>query len=532
MKVQRRSGEHNSNAPWSSQEICVCTPAMLLQGFKMKQIDVSQISLLVFDEVHEANSPKSIYGLIMPFIAKCQALHRPRVLALTASPSGTNTTNIRECIYDLCNKLNALPFSPLVDDEKNSETPNGVNCEYIEVFKTSFELRFEEFVFETIESLSLLDEFFVSNWQDVPKNVAARLKVSSIEKVLSHSEGQARHSNNVFLFQLTMFMKKWLHTLDLLQIFGPRKLLQFIKSDLDFSTKNDSISKILPQLTPLLNTFRAKILGMESSFFVSDESSRISKLIEKLLQHQSEQARILIFVERRDTAERLSRRLQEDAIIGKMNPAFVVGNSGNCGLPKERQQEIMERFRSGECQLLVATSVLEQGIDVAACNVVICFDGVKSIKSIIQSRGRARKKAANFIVFVSSEGRNRINEMTQLEVAMDLAIRQLMHEKNSKFEANFSQEIEKFLEGDRDETLDRDEIEDDDDDEELFDEETETDCVFLRFFNFNDQHALADHISSFFITPNDRLKMSKNFIVARFAIKDGIREQSKIIRVS
>ena len=45
-----------------------------------------------------------------------------------------------------------------------------------------------------------------------------------------------------------------------------------------------------------------------------------------------------------------------------------------------------QNFHDGECQVLVATSVLEQGIDVAACGVVICFDGVKSMKSIIQTR--------------------------------------------------------------------------------------------------------------------------------------------------
>jgi ERCC4-related helicase len=535
LKVQRRSGEHNNNAPWSANEICVCTPAMLNQGIKKKQIDMSQISLLVFDEVHEANSSLSEYGLVLPYIAKCHAPHRPRVLALTASPSGANTKNIRECILELCSKMNALPFSPLVGDEKNTDEANGVSCEYIEIAKTAFELSFETFVFETLESLSNLHNFFDSHWKDVQVNVIAQHKANAIEKILSHSDGVSRHNNDEILFQLTMFMKKWLQTLELIRIFGPQKLVQFISADLEHADKNGSLSKIKTMLKPLLPTFRIKIAQMEARFSIAVDSSRTAMLMNKLNQYRNDNARILVFVERRDTAERLSRRLQDDPNIGRMNPEYVVGNSSG-GLPKERQQEIMEKFRSGECQVIVATSVLEQGIDVAACNVVICFDGVKTIKSIIQSRGRARKKAASFIVFVSTEGRSRVNELTQMEHAMDSAIKQLMYEKNCKFEPNFDQEIEKFLDGDRDGALEQNDIDTanddvDDCDEDLeFDDVDESNVLLLRFFNFKDQDALADYISSFFTSPYDNLKLSRNFIVARFMVKEeGI---TKIIRVS
>jgi hypothetical protein len=54
-------------------------------------------------------------------------------------------------------------------------------------------------------------------------------------------------------------------------------------------------------------------------------------------------------------------------------------------------QERLEEFKKGTINLLISTSVSEEGIDVAACNCVVRFDRVETPVSVIQSRGRARQ---------------------------------------------------------------------------------------------------------------------------------------------
>lgn len=59
----------------------------------------------------------------------------------------------------------------------------------------------------------------------------------------------------------------------------------------------------------------------------------------------------------------------------------------------------VKRFRRGENNILLATSVIEEGFDVSFCNRVIVFDPISTVKSYVQLRGRAREKNSSFAIF-------------------------------------------------------------------------------------------------------------------------------------
>lgn len=528
LTVIRRSGNDNEfkRITWSSQEICVCTPAIFLNAIKLKQIAMSQLSLLIFDEVHEANSSNSPYGLLLPYLSQCPASKRPRVLGLTASPC-SNSSDMRQSISSLCDKLLAVPYTPL--HENSIERPNRITCNYISIHKTSFETEYENFVIEMLDSLSDLHNFFEANWKKLPTKLRVEIKIDAISKIITHARLFGQDQDDIQLLQLTTWMVKWLDSLNILQILGPIKLVQLVRADLDYAEKNKDLSKISSQLEPIINQLRHSVEKLFAEHKIDDNSPRLAELLSILKRHRSEHERILIFVERRNTADRLCRRLKEDVCIKEMNPIFVVGNTNGGSACKEMQQNILEMFRSGECQLLVATSVLEQGIDVAMCGLVICFDGVKSVKSIIQSRGRARKDSAVFVAFVAADKQRKANELFKSEITMDYTVHQLMVENICTVDyQRVVEEFDKFLLSDDRRSEDysvMDESDDDNDENEEDDQKLKDGkTIKLRFLHFVNSSALIEHLKSF-----DRYKATKRYIDAYFTVSDD-ENISKIIK--
>lgn len=103
-------------------------------------------------------------------------------------------------------------------------------------------------------------------------------------------------------------------------------------------------------------------------------------------------------------------------------------NTGLLRQSRKQQNEIVEEFREGkviifsffffssfadrqlnedvdldcflQVNVIVATSILEEGLDVQSCNLVVRFDPASTVSSFIQSRGRARMPNSDFLLLV------------------------------------------------------------------------------------------------------------------------------------
>lgn len=142
----------------------------------------------------------------------------------------------------------------------------------------------------------------------------------------------------------------------------------------------------------------------------------------------------IVFVRQRITAYILSMWLSKLAArfpdeYGFITPNFLVGRtapsvlgegSSNRGsvsqrnLPNpltplglQRQEEVLQKFRSRECNLLVATSVVEEGIEVPRCNLVVRFDPPENFRAYVQSKGKAKAAGSRYFVLVPHDESSR-----------------------------------------------------------------------------------------------------------------------------
>ena len=137
-------------------------------------------------------------------------------------------------------------------------------------------------------------------------------------------------------------------------------------------------------------------------------SDKAAKLIETLLRVQKNMSAIL-FVQERAVVGSLSHLLRTHpstkdilrigTVLGTSNHVFRSRNITEL-LGIEAQKSTLQCFKSGQINLVIATSVLEEGIDVTACNTVLCYSRPANLKSFIQRRGRARQRDASLVLFL------------------------------------------------------------------------------------------------------------------------------------
>ncbi|XP_077537077.1 endoribonuclease Dicer-S-like isoform X2 [Haemaphysalis longicornis] len=122
----------------------------------------------------------------------------------------------------------------------------------------------------------------------------------------------------------------------------------------------------------------------------------------------------IVFVKERLVARVLCDWLHEVAAriprFGYLKPCFIVGHGGNlqlgskeAGMSFKKQCKVLRQFCRQEHNLLVATSVVEEGMDVPKCNLVVRFDFPDDFRSYVQSKGRARHQHSLYVMMASRD---------------------------------------------------------------------------------------------------------------------------------
>lgn len=171
-------------------------------------------------------------------------------------------------------------------------------------------------------------------------------------------------------------------------------------------------------------------------------SSKIYALVQTLLNSDyidwtQEKPMSLVLVKERATAIKISKILQEQKDIVKMGlkVTHLVGHGGGSGggdgMAVQQQRKTLHSIKNHKYQIVIATSVAEEGIDIPECELVITMNLPSSVTALVQMRGRARKENSKFVIFCNDKlEEDKLNELLGREDNMIKAANCLFEGQN------------------------------------------------------------------------------------------------------
>lgn len=198
-----------------------------------------------------------------------------------------------------------------------------------------------------------------------------------------------------------------------------------INEEISFGLENDEKAYLLGILTQVPRTEQRPDLTTVDYLQIS---TKVNSLISFLTKEEHGKFSGLIFVRQRATVSVMSKLLSTHPktrdrfrcapYVGLSNSANRKQNIGELLDPRD-QSRTLDDFRQGRTNLIIATDVLEEGIDITACHLVICFDKPPNLKSFIQRRGRARQEKSTFAIMLADDDVSAsLNSWQELEEEM------------------------------------------------------------------------------------------------------------------
>ena len=358
---------------WNNSVICA-TPEITRNDLNRQIVSPKQFSLVVFDEVHRTVGDYAYSGIAEKFENS-----PARIIGMTATlPSE------KEKATEILTKLRILSVAERTEDSPDVKPyTQETNTEWINV-----ELPPELKSIQTLLKLALDERYDILRKNGI--RLAEQQSLSALLRIRQFVLNQNRRSAKPLFTAIRIH-----YALNILEAHGVTPFLKFC--DRARAKKGAGVKELF-EIDP--NFTRAIHLAKEAQSR-GIEHSKIPKLKEIL---ESVPGKALIFTSYRDSVDLIFNKLTELGV----SAGILIGKAGETGLKQKKQIETVQKFRDGLFQVLIATRVGEEGLDIAEVNQVIFYDNVPSSIRFVQRRGRTgRKDTGKLVVLIA---KNTIDE--------------------------------------------------------------------------------------------------------------------------
>ena len=358
---------------WGNSVICA-TPEIARNDFARGIISPDQFVLVIFDEVHRTVGDYAYSGIAQYFENSTV-----RIVGMTATlPSE------KQKATEILTKLKITSVAERTEDSPDVKPyTQETETQWVNV-ELPNELKAIQILLK-----SALDQRYDTLRENGIK-LAQQQSLSALLRIRQFVLNQNRRSAKPLFTAIRIH-----YALNMLEVHGITPFLKFC--DRAQSKKGIGVKELF-EVDP---NFTQAIVLAKKAQTQGIEHSKIPKLKEIL---DTVPGKALIFTSYRDSVDLIYNKLIEMGV----SAGILIGKAGETGLKQKKQIETVQKFRDGIFQVLVATRVGEEGLDIAEVNQVIFYDNVPSSIRFIQRRGRTgRKDTGKLVVLIA---KNTIDE--------------------------------------------------------------------------------------------------------------------------
>jgi len=385
---------------FQSADIIFSTPQCIANDLKKQLYSLENVSLLVIDEAHRCLKNYDYTKVVNSYK---QQTEFERILGLTASP-GSETKKVQE----ICNHLNITKIESRTRESKDVKP-------YLQ--KREFEKIEVDFPKEFIEIRTLLRQIWdkiILNLKSKnilygPANKISLLKLQSrLSKQISSGNYSAMHA-----ISQTAQAIKISHALELLETQTLSGLEEYFNNLINQAKAKQSRAVQRLVKSPEFNAAKISLSYLLTKKIQHPKLTKLKEIIEQEF-NQNPNSKIIVFSQFRETASKISSVLNK---IKKVNSKVFIGQSKKSntkgiqsGLSQKEQKQIIQDFRDNRVNIICATSIGEEGLDIPEVNAVIFYEPIPSAIRKIQRAGRtARLIPGKLLILITKDTKDEIH---------------------------------------------------------------------------------------------------------------------------
>jgi ERCC4-related helicase len=382
-------------ALWKSKRIIVSTPQVIENDLIARRYDLSNISRIIFDEAHRATGNYS-YVFIAEMFRKQQS--ERRCLGMTASP-GDNLSEILEVCKNL--EITNIEIRTKIDPDvrpyvhdleiKWKETPLPPEFNHIlQLLKKALAERLT-----ILKNIGVLDSASI--------NLINRKKLLAVQQnIQTELRSMAQPPQELFKAASTQNAAiKLLHAIELLQTQGVHAFQSYITRLINEANSKGG-SKASRDILRDPNVLEA-VAYVKSLQIEHPKIQEIVSIVQNQFAHKKD-SKIIVFTHYRDTSQFVLQQLSALPLIRPVRFIGQAGKESDKGLTQKEQIDIIKRFKQDEFNVLVATSVAEEGLDIPSTDLVVFYEPVPSEIRTIQRKGRTARQMAGKVIILIAKG--------------------------------------------------------------------------------------------------------------------------------